>query len=91
MKWLDLHFTNAGRDIVHSESDEQEHPLCQPVQFYMLPWEKGLLPAYQLGTFHEEEERKGFVKIISPLKHVKEASIELEVRAEPDVEGKMSP
>jgi hypothetical protein len=38
------------------------------LQIWVLPWTKGLKPRYHTETFPDEEKRKRFVTIISPVK-----------------------
>lgn len=87
MKRGDVQFTSAGSGVAHSEKNEHKHLTCNFLQIWVLPWKKGLEPVYHHGTVMEEEKRRGFVTIISPLKGGRDATPEQERAAEPAVEG----
>lgn len=52
----------------HSENNESAIESVKFLQIWVLPLKKGLTPVYHTQTFGEEEKRKGFLTIISPLK-----------------------
>ena len=86
MRRGDVQFTTGGTGIAHSEqneSDAQVHFL----QIWATPWKKGLTPRYHTRTFDEEEKRKAFVPILSPLKAGVNASAQEEKAAEPSLAG----
>ncbi|KAL9617816.1 MAG: hypothetical protein Q9160_007421 [Pyrenula sp. 1 TL-2023] len=87
MKRGDVQFTTGGTGIAHSE--ENEHPLEEVhfLQIWAVPWRKGLKPVYHTASFAEEEKRRGFVPIITPLKAGVDATQEEEVAAVPAAEG----
>lgn len=87
MKRGDVQFTSAGSGVAHSEVNESSDGTCHFLQIWVSPWAKGLKPIYHHGTFPEEEKKKGFVTIISPLKGGIRASKEQEAKAEPVVQG----
>jgi hypothetical protein len=57
------------------------------LQIWALPWKKGLTPRYHTRHFDDEEKRKGFVTILSPLKGGVDATTEQEKDAEPVIPG----
>ncbi|MCJ1355348.1 MAG: hypothetical protein MMC33_005339 [Icmadophila ericetorum] len=83
----DVQFTTGGRGISHSETNESPSSLVHFLQIWALPWSKGLTPRYHTQTFPEEDKRKAFVPIISPLKAGPGASREQEESAEPAIPG----
>lgn len=87
MKRGDVQFTSAGTGVAHSEKNEHETDTVHFLQIWVLPWARGLTPVYHTDTFPEEDERKGFVTIISPLKGGVNATMEQEIAAEAVVEG----
>lgn len=68
MKRGDVQFTSAGTGVTHSENNEHESQWVHFLQIWIQPWSKGLKPSYHTETFPEEEKRRGFVPIISPMK-----------------------
>jgi quercetin 2,3-dioxygenase len=87
MKRGDVQFTTGGTGIAHSEFNEHNKDTVHFLQIWALPWKKGLKPRYHTRHFEDEEKRKGFVTILSPLKGGVEATAEQEAKAEPMVEG----
>jgi len=81
----DVQFTTGGTGIAHSEFNEHAKDTVHFLQIWALPWKKGLKPRYHTRHFSDEEKRKGFVTILSPLKGGVEASAEQETAAEPMV------
>jgi redox-sensitive bicupin YhaK (pirin superfamily) len=63
-----VQFSSAGSGVKHSEDNESPTESVKVLQVWVLPWKKGLGPVYRTQTFAEEEKRKGFLTIISPLK-----------------------
>jgi redox-sensitive bicupin YhaK (pirin superfamily) len=68
MKRGDVQFTSAGTGVTHSENNEHGSEWVHFLQIWVLPWTKGLKPSYHTESFSDEEKRKGFVTIISPVK-----------------------
>ena len=87
MKRGDVQFTTGGTGIAHSEQNEHDTETVHFLQIWVTPWRKGLPPTYHTQTFAEEEKRKGFVTIVSPLRAGKGATMEEEKAAVPSVEG----
>ena len=87
MKRGDVQFTTGGTGIAHSEQNEHDNETVHFLQIWVLPWRKGLPPTYHTRTFSEEEKRKAFVTIVSPLKAGKDASTEDEKEAVPTLKG----
>jgi redox-sensitive bicupin YhaK (pirin superfamily) len=83
----DVQFTTGGRGISHSEYNEHEKDWVHFLQIWALPWKRNLPPAYHTQTFTEEDKRKDFVTIITPLKAGPNATQEDEKRAIPAKEG----
>lgn len=79
----DVQFTTGGTGIAHSEQNEHRKDTVHFLQIWALPWKRGLPPRYHTKTFPDEEKRKGFVTILSPLKGGPDASAEEEKKAEP--------
>ncbi|KAK4181227.1 RmlC-like cupin domain-containing protein [Triangularia setosa] len=87
MKRGDVQFTTGGTGIAHSEFNEHKRDTVHFLQIWALPWKRGLKPRYHTRHFGEEDKRKGFVTILSPLKGGVDATAEEEVKAEAVVEG----
>lgn len=79
----DVQFTTGGTGIAHSEFNEHRSETVHFLQIWALPWRKGLPPRYHTRHFGDEEKRKGFVTILSPLKGGVDATAEQEKAAEP--------
>jgi redox-sensitive bicupin YhaK (pirin superfamily) len=84
MKRGDVQFTTGGTGIAHSEGNEGTEEV-HFLQIWALPWTRGLTPRYHTRTFPEEEKRKGFVTILSPLAAGPGASAEAEKEAKPAI------
>jgi quercetin 2,3-dioxygenase len=87
MKRGDVQFTTGGTGIAHSEGNEHNKDWVHFLQIWALPWKRGLPPIYHTNTFNEEEKRKGFVNIITPLKAGPTASPADEKAAVPATNG----
>ncbi|KAL9110523.1 MAG: hypothetical protein Q9227_004881 [Pyrenula ochraceoflavens] len=87
MRRGDVQFTTGGTGIAHSEQNEHSTDEVHFLQIWALPWKRGLTPRYHSETFSEDEKRKGFVPIITPLKAGINASKEEEAAAVPAVDG----
>jgi quercetin 2,3-dioxygenase len=83
MKRGDVQFTTGGKGIAHSEENEHAKDWVHFLQIWALPWKPSLPPTYHTSTFSEEDKRKGFVNIITPLKAGPKASLEDEKAAVP--------
>ncbi|KAI2617099.1 RmlC-like cupin [Hypoxylon sp. NC1633] len=83
----DVQFTTGGTGIAHSEQNEHTKDTVHFLQIWAIPWKRGLTPRYHTRHFDDEEKRKGFVPILSPLKGGPEATFEQEKAAEPTIEG----
>lgn len=87
MRRGDVQFTTGGTGIAHSEMNEHRSDTVHFLQIWALPWKKGLTPRYHTRNFPEEEKRKGFMKILSPLKAGHDASKQEEEEAKPTIDG----
>ncbi|KAI1379679.1 RmlC-like cupin [Hypoxylon crocopeplum] len=87
MRRGDVQFTTGGTGIAHSEQNEHPKDTVHFLQIWAIPWKRGLTPRYHTRHFDDDEKRKGFVPILSPLKGGPEATFEQEKVAEPTIEG----
>ncbi|WQF83209.1 Putative pirin domain, rmlC-like cupin domain superfamily, rmlC-like jelly roll [Colletotrichum destructivum] len=83
----DVQFTTGGTGIAHSEMNEHSRDTVHFLQIWAIPWKRGLPPTYHTQHFPEEDKRKGFVTILSPLKAGPEATAAEEKAAEPSIPG----
>jgi redox-sensitive bicupin YhaK (pirin superfamily) len=83
----DVQFTTGGTGIAHSEFNEHRSETVHFLQIWAMPWKKGLTPRYHTRNFPDEEKRKGFIPILSPLKGGVDATTAEEKAAEPTLEG----
>ncbi|KAK6082022.1 pirin domain-containing protein [Seiridium cupressi] len=81
----DVQFTTGGTGIAHSEFNEHNKDTVHFLQIWALPWKRGLTPRYHTRHFAEEEKRKQFVPILSPLKGGIDATADEEKNAEPTI------
>lgn len=79
----DVQFTTGGTGIAHSEFNEHNKETVHFLQIWAIPWKRGLTPRYHTRHFSDDEKRKDFVKILSPLKGGVDATAEQEKVAEP--------
>ncbi|KAL1836144.1 hypothetical protein VTJ49DRAFT_5530 [Mycothermus thermophilus] len=86
MKRGDIQFTTAGTGVTHSEFNRGRE-WVHFLQIWAIPWKKGLPPRYARARFSDEGKRKGFVKLLSPLKGGVDATSAQEKAAEPTVPG----
>ncbi|KAJ5128335.1 hypothetical protein N7448_002053 [Penicillium atrosanguineum] len=84
MKRGDVQFTTGGTGIAHSEQNESTKPV-HFLQIWALPWKHGLKPQYHTKTFSEQDKRKAFVPILSPLAAGPEATPAQENAATPKI------
>ncbi|KAK0668141.1 RmlC-like cupin domain-containing protein [Cercophora samala] len=87
MRRGDVQFTTGGTGIAHSEFNEHKRDTVHFLQIWALPWKRGLKPRYHTRHFSEEDKKKGFVTILSPLKGGVDATAEQEAKAEAVLEG----
>ena len=85
MRRGDVQFTTGGTGIAHSETNEHRSETVHLLQIWALPWKKGLTPRYHTRHFEDDDKRRGFVTILSPLKGGPEASAQEERDAAPTV------
>lgn len=83
----DVQFTTGGTGIAHSEQNEHRSETVHFLQIWAIPWKRGLTPRYHTRNFPDEEKRKGFVNVLSPLKAGEDASKAEEEEATPAIEG----
>lgn len=83
----DVQFTTGGKGISHSEYNEHNRDWVHFLQIWALPWKRNLPPIYHTSTFSDEDKRKDFVTIITPLKAGPNATLEEEKAAVPTKEG----
>ena len=81
----DVQFTTGGTGIAHSEFNEHKSDTVHFLQIWAIPWKNGLAPRYHTRHFSDEDKRKGFVNILSPLKAGEEATAKEEEAAEPAI------
>ncbi|WDK17759.1 pirin domain-containing protein [Colletotrichum graminicola] len=81
----DVQFTTGGTGIAHSEMNEHNKDTVHFLQIWAIPWKRGLPPTYHTRHFSEDDKRKGFVKILSPLKAGPDATAAEEKAAEPAI------
>ncbi|KAK3310809.1 RmlC-like cupin domain-containing protein [Chaetomium strumarium] len=82
----DIQFTTAGTGVTHSEFNRGREPV-HFLQIWAIPWKRGLAPRYDWGRYSDEDKRKGFVSLLSPLKGGVDATAEQEKAAEPTIPG----
>ncbi|KAK4240104.1 RmlC-like cupin domain-containing protein [Achaetomium macrosporum] len=82
----DIQFTTAGTGVTHSEFNRGREPV-HFLQIWAIPWKRGLTPRYDWGRYSDEDKRKGFVSLLSPLKGGVDATAEQEKAAEPMIPG----
>ncbi|KAK0729764.1 RmlC-like cupin domain-containing protein [Lasiosphaeris hirsuta] len=87
MRRGDVQFTTGGTGIAHSEFNEHTKDPVHFLQIWAIPWARGLTPRYHTHHFADEDKRKAFVPILSPLKAGVEATAAEEKVAEPAIEG----
>ncbi|ROW16356.1 hypothetical protein VPNG_02744 [Cytospora leucostoma] len=87
MRRGDVQFTTGGTGIAHSEFNEHNSETVHFLQIWALPWKRGLKPRYHTRNFPDEEKRKAFVPILSPLKAGEDASSAEEEAAKPTIES----
>jgi len=85
MRRGDVQFTTGGTGIAHSEFNEHGRDTVHFLQIWAMPWRRGLAPRYHTRHFSDEDKRRAFVTILSPLKGGVEATVEEERAAEPAI------
>lgn len=83
----DVQFTTGGSGIAHSEMNEHKSDTVHFLQIWAIPWKKGLSPRYHTRNFSDDDKRKEFVKVLSPLKGGQDATAQQEKDAEPVIPG----
>ncbi|KAL7947276.1 RmlC-like cupin domain-containing protein [Trichoderma barbatum] len=81
----DVQFTTGGTGIAHSEFNEHNKDTVHFLQIWAIPWKRGLTPRYHTRNFPDEDKRRDFVKILSPLKAGEDATAQEEADAEPTI------
>lgn len=81
----DVQFTTGGTGIAHSEFNEHRSDTVHFLQIWAMPWKRGLVPRYHTRHFGDDDKRKTFVPILSPLKGGIDATTEQETTAEPSI------
>ncbi|KAK7743864.1 hypothetical protein SLS53_003883 [Cytospora paraplurivora] len=87
MRRGDVQFTTGGTGIAHSEFNEHNSETVHFLQIWAIPWKRGLKPRYHTRNFPDEEKRKAFVPILSPLEAGEDASSAEEEAAKPTIES----
>lgn len=87
MRRGDVQFTTGGTGIAHSERNEHASEAVHFLQIWAIPWRRGLRPRYHTRSFPDEEKRRGFVRVLSPLGAGEGATRQEEEEARPAVEG----
>lgn len=87
MRRGDVQFTTGGTGIAHSETNEHASDTVHFLQIWAMPWRRGLPPRYHTRHFSDEDKRKGFIPILSPLKGGVDATAAEEKAAAPTIEG----
>jgi redox-sensitive bicupin YhaK (pirin superfamily) len=62
----DIQYMSAGTGVTHSEFNASRTEPVHLYQIWMLPWEKGLNPAYNQKNFREAEKRGKLRLVASP-------------------------
>lgn len=83
----DIQFTTAGTGIDHSEMNEHASETVHLLQIWVIPWKTGLPPRYHTLSYDEEEKKKKFLPLITPLRADQQATAEQELEAVPVKEG----
>lgn len=79
----DIQFTTAGTGIDHSEMNEHASETVHLLQIWVIPWKTGLPPRYHTLSSDEEEKKKRFLPVITPLRAGRQATAEQELEAVP--------
>ncbi|KAK4145725.1 RmlC-like cupin domain-containing protein [Dichotomopilus funicola] len=82
----DIQFTTAGTGVTHAEYNYAQDPV-HFLQIWAIPWKRGLTPRYASGRYSDEDKRKGFVNLLSPLKAGVDATAAEEKAGEPTIPG----
>ncbi|KAK4042129.1 RmlC-like cupin domain-containing protein [Parachaetomium inaequale] len=82
----DIQFTTAGTGVTHAEFNYGKDPV-HFLQIWAVPWKRGLAPRYHSGRHSDDDKRKGFVTLLSPLKGGIDATTAQEKAAEPMIPG----
>ncbi|KAK3298409.1 RmlC-like cupin domain-containing protein [Chaetomium fimeti] len=82
----DIQFTTAGTGVTHAEYNYGREPV-HFLQIWATPWKRGLAPRYASGRYGDDDKRKGFVSLLSPLRGGPDATPAQEKAAEPTIPG----
>ncbi|KAH6855044.1 RmlC-like cupin domain-containing protein [Chaetomium sp. MPI-CAGE-AT-0009] len=82
----DIQFTTAGTGVTHAEYNYGREPV-HFLQIWATPWKRGLAPRYAWGRYSDDDKRKGFVSLLSPLQGGPDATAAQEKAAEPTIPG----
>lgn len=83
----DIQFTTAGTGIDHSEMNEHASETVHLLQIWVTPWKTGLPPRYHTLSSDEEEKKKRFLPLITPLQAGRQATAQQEREAVPVKDG----
>lgn len=83
----DVQFTTAGTGIDHSEMNEHASESVHLLQIWVIPWKTGLPPRYHTLSSDEEEKKKRFLPLITPLRAGRQATAMQEREAVPVKDG----
>ncbi|KAL2144524.1 hypothetical protein VTI28DRAFT_9029 [Corynascus sepedonium] len=83
----DIQFTTAGTGVTHAEFNYGRTEPVHFLQIWAIPWKRGLAPRYDRGHFSDDDKRKGFVPLLSPLRGGPDATPAQEKAAEPVIPG----
>lgn len=83
----DIQFTTAGMGIDHSEMNEHASETVHLLQIWVVPWKTGLSPRYHTLSSNEEEKKKRFLPLITPLRAGRQATTKEEREAVPVKDG----
>lgn len=83
----DIQFTTAGTGIDHSEMNEHASETVHLLQIWVIPWKTSLPPRYHTLSYDEEQKKRRFLPLITPLRAGKQATAEQELEAVPIKEG----
>jgi quercetin 2,3-dioxygenase len=85
----DVQFTTGGTGIAHSEFNEHNKDTVHFLQIWAMPWKRGLTPRYHTRHFADEDKKKGFVAILSPLKGGADATAEVSLLPRASLNGQL--
>ncbi|AEO54784.1 hypothetical protein MYCTH_2297794 [Thermothelomyces thermophilus ATCC 42464] len=83
----DIQFTTAGTGVTHAEFNYHREEPVHFLQIWVIPWKRGLAPRYDRARFADDDKRRGFVPLLSPLRGGVDATPAQERAAEPVIPG----